>query len=182
MALALGTDAFSVAVVLGIHQYSIMQIFNISFVIGLFHIFMPLIGVYGGNFVKKILENNFTIFHGTGVFDYIGAGMLILLGGYMVVESRLHDVDDQFNFVLKGAGLLFLGLSVSFDSLSVGISLGILNFSIIIVLIFGIVAAFMMGSGLYIGSKLGPWCGKRAQLIGGFALIVLGFRFSGIFL
>ena len=55
MAVALGTDAFSVAVIIGVQQFTQRIILKTSITTGIFHIFMPLLGLYGGNFVKHII-------------------------------------------------------------------------------------------------------------------------------
>lgn len=181
MAIALGTDAFSVAMVVGVRQFNALQIMQISNTIGIFHIFMPLLGFYGGDFIKRIIIRYFS-FNASldNVFNLIGAGLLMLIGFYMILESRLEQNEGESRFQCKGWGLMMLAVSVSIDSLSTGVSLGMLGFNITVVLIFGLVAGIMMASGLYLGSKIGHWFGDSAHLIGGLALIYMGFNFSGL--
>ncbi|MFW6386341.1 MAG: manganese efflux pump MntP family protein [Bacillota bacterium] len=180
LAVALGTDAFSVAVVLGVQQFTPTQIFRISNYIGVFHIFMPLIGLYGGNYLKRLLVSTF--FPGTGleIVDYLGAGLLMLIGGYMIVETRFPEKCEVFSCDFTGWSGLVLAFSVSVDSFSTGIGLGMLNFHLAVVFLFGFVAALMMGSGLYLGFRIGSCAGERAQIAGGLALIGLALHFSGV--
>lgn len=181
LAIALGTDAFSVAIVCGIQQFANKSILRISFVIAIFHIIMPLIGIYGGRFIENILLYLFKIDGNLdGILSLVGSGLLILIGFYMIIEKYIETEEELCNFNVEGWGLMILAFSVSVDSLSVGVSLGMLgNINFIITVVIGIVSGIMMASGLYFGSKVGHFLGEKAQLIGGLGLIVLGCRFAG---
>ena len=181
MAVALGTDAFSVAVVVGVQQYNILTIIRISGIIGLFHIIMPVIGLYGGTFIKDLI-NHFSLYNGDleQLFNLIGAGLLLLIGFYMIIENWLTDEEEISSFRAEGWGLIVLASSVSIDALSIGVSLGMLDFQLINIFVFGIVAALMMCTGLLIGSKIGHWLGDSAQIWGGLCLVYLGFHFMGL--
>ncbi|MFW6022021.1 MAG: manganese efflux pump MntP family protein [Halanaerobiaceae bacterium] len=183
LSIALGTDAFSVAVVCGVQQFANKSIIQISAVIAIFHIIMPLVGIYGGRFFQDLLLYFFNI---EGRIDHVlslvGSGLLMLVGFYMIIERWLDTEEELCNFNVQGWGLMVLAFSVSIDSLSVGISLGMLgNINVIITFIIGAIAGIMMGSGLYFGSKLGHFLGEKAQMFGGIALILLGIHYSGIF-
>ncbi len=181
MAVALGVDALSVSLVIGVKRFSFLSIIRISGITGLFHVFMPLFGLYLGNFFKELAKIIFTESHQNieAVFDFIGAGILMLLGMYMIVESFMEDDNNKVDLT-QGWGLLTLTLGVSIDAFSVGIGLGMIDFRMYSVLVFGIVAALMMGSGLYLGSKVGKFINKDIQIWGGLVLIYLGLRFSGL--
>ncbi|MDI3547310.1 MAG: hypothetical protein PWR10_962 [Halanaerobiales bacterium] len=182
VAIALGTDAFSVAIVIGIQKYSLRDIIKISSLIAVFHIFMPLSGLYGGHFIEDILR----ILLGLNgridrVLNLVGSGLLLLIGFYMVIEKWLDREEELSDLSLRGWGVVALAFSVSIDSLSVGISLGMLgNIYPAIALITGPVAGLMMAAGLYFGSKIGHWLGDEAQIVGGLALIYLGLHFAGL--
>ncbi len=166
----------------GTQRFRLYKIIRLSLIIGVFHIFMPLIGYFGGNYIKNIIRN-FTGIQGNidYVFDLVGAGLLLLIGFYMIIESKLEDDDKLASFSLTGWGVLAVATSVSIDALSIGVSLGMIGFNISVVLVFGLVAALMMGSGLLLGSKIGHWLGDNAQIFGGVGLIVIGLKFAGIF-
>jgi len=182
LAIALGTDAFSVAVVCGIQQFGNKSIIKISGVTALFHIFMPLIGLYGGSFIQDILEYFFKY---TGkietLLNYIGSGLLMLIGFYMVIERLLEKEQELCNINLGGWGLLLLAFSISIDSLSVGISLGMLgHINSVVVVVIGTTAGLMMAGGLVFGSRVGHFLGEKAQMLGGSGLVILGMHFAGL--
>ncbi|QTL96862.1 manganese efflux pump [Iocasia frigidifontis] len=181
LAIALGTDAFSVAIVCGVQQFKTKSIIQISLIIAAFHIIMPLTGFYGGRFIQDLLISIFNLKGSIDrVFNIIGAGLLLLIGIYMVLEKWLDTRDDICNFKLSGWGMIVLAFSVSIDSLSIGISLGMLgDITLLVVLVIGSTAGLMMGTGLYFGSKLGHFLGEEAQFLGGIVLIFLGLHFAG---
>ncbi|ACL70543.1 manganese efflux pump MntP family protein [Halothermothrix orenii] len=181
LAVALGTDAFSVAVVVGVQQFKPSKIVEISAIIGLFHIIMPLTGYYGGHAIEELVTRYFWSYGQVDkFFKIIGAGLLLLIGFYMIVEKWLGREQELKNFDLTGWGIIALAISVSMDALSVGISLGMLDVGIFAVVLFGGVATVMMASGLSLGSKVGSWIGDDTQVIGGLALIYLGLHFMGL--
>ncbi|MFW6265944.1 MAG: manganese efflux pump MntP family protein [Halanaerobiales bacterium] len=177
-ALALGTDAFSVAVAVGVGQYSLWTTARLSITIGIFHVFMPLAGIFGGIFFRSLLAGAGLDYNLDNISVTVGSGLLLLIGFYMIVETRLKR-DEKFITGINGWGIYTLALSVSLDSFSAGIGLGMLDFKLYGVLLFGITATIMMASGLMIGSRLGHWLGDGAQIWGGLALIYLGLHFLG---
>ena len=182
IAVALGTDAFSVAVVCGVQQYSRKDIIKISLVIAVFHIIMPLTGLYGAQFIQDLIYHFFK-FNGKieVILNYVGSGLLMIIGFYMLIEKHLNKEEELCNFKITGWGLFILAFSVSIDSLSVGISLGMLGYiNSLLVIVIGITAGLMMAIGLVSGSWLGDYFGDKAQMLGGIALIFLGIHFSGL--
>ncbi|MFW6034642.1 MAG: manganese efflux pump MntP family protein [Halothermotrichaceae bacterium] len=182
LAVALGTDAFSVAIVCGIQQFGSKSIIRISSVIAVFHIIMPLTGFYGGQFIQNLLIRVFNINSGLDhLLNMIGAGLLMLVGGYMLIEQWLNTEKELCNFNISGWGLIVLAFSVSIDSFSVGVSLGMMgNITFFSIMIIGMTAGIMMASGLHFGSRLGQYLGDKVQFVGGLGLIFLGFHFVGI--
>ncbi|MFW6256559.1 MAG: manganese efflux pump MntP family protein [Bacillota bacterium] len=181
MGIALGTDAFSVAMVIGSREFKHNHILQLSGITGLLHIFMPLAGLFGGQFIKRLVEALFsTSGHLDYLFDVIGAGMLMLIGFYMIIEPLLGREDEIKKFKICFSGMCFIAFSVSLDSFAVGVSLGLINFTILFILIIGLMAFLMMGTGLYLGSVLDYHLPINTQLWGGVALVLLGLRFMGV--
>lgn len=169
IALALGTDAFSLCLGLGMTGVSVFQTITISLVILVFHIGMPLLGWEIGEVTGKFLGQ------AAGI---AGALLLFYLGVRMVWQSLQRDSSLVPKIILiKGWGVLLLGLSVSMDALAVGFTLGTKGTNLVLtVLTFGFIAGAMTLSGLLLGGWFGRWIGARAQLLGGFILMGIGVK------
>jgi putative Mn2+ efflux pump MntP len=75
-------------------------------------------------------------------------------------------------------GLLFFALSVSIDSMSVGVSLGMFATDLLFtVLMFGAFGGVMSVFGLLLGRKAGHWIGEYGEALGGVILLAFGIRF-----
>ncbi|MCL6449258.1 MAG: manganese efflux pump MntP family protein [Armatimonadetes bacterium] len=169
LALALGTDAFSLCLGVGLAGVSGAQIAMISISILAFHILMPLAGWQIGEAAGRFLGQ------AAGV---VGALVLFYLGARMIWQSLPGGGAAAPKIVLvKDWGLLLLALSVSMDALAVGFTLGTRGTNLLLtVFTFGIVAGLMTLSGLLLGRWLGRWLGERAQLVGGVILIGIGVK------
>jgi manganese efflux pump family protein len=166
MAFALGMDAFSVGLGMGMYKLRLRQIAKIGITIGLFHVLMPLMGMIAGRF----LSNTFGAIAG-----YVGGGLLLLLGLQMIWSSFRDDEDSLITPV--GIGLLIFALSVSLDSFSVGLSLGIYGAKTFLVLVFfGAGAAILTWAGLLTGRKVQSWIGSYSEALGGAILLAFGVK------
>jgi putative Mn2+ efflux pump MntP len=148
------------------YRLGLRQIFKIGITIGLFHVWMPLLGMIAGRF----LSNTFGAIAG-----YVGGGLLLLLGVQMVWSSFRDDEDSLITPV--GLGLLLFALSVSLDSFSVGLSLGIYGAKTLLVLtLFGIGATALTWAGLLTGRKVQGWMGSYSEALGGAILLAFGVK------
>lgn len=169
MAAALGTDAMSLAIGIGLLGITRREGIRISLVIGLFHIFMPLIGTAVGGYFSRLAG---------GITRAIGAGIVAIIGIRMVWGCLTSAEKDQgAQWKVTGFSLLLLALSVSIDALSVGLGLGALGYNVYLTsLLFGIFGAGMTAAGLFLGQKMGALVGKYGELIGGGVLIILALK------
>ncbi|MEF3305103.1 manganese efflux pump MntP [Paenibacillus sp. GYB003] len=168
MAIALGMDAFSLGIGIGLRGIRLLDILKISFVIGLFHILMPLIGMFMGHYVGTLLGNVATI---------TGGALLVLLGAHMIFSSLKGPEMRPFDHRTLW-GLLFFALSVSVDSMSVGVSLGMFSTDLAFtVLMFGGAGGLMSVGGLLLGRRAGSWVGEYGEAVGGVILLAFGIRF-----
>ncbi|MEI7025732.1 manganese efflux pump MntP family protein [Paenibacillus sp. y28] len=168
MAFALGLDAFSLGIGIGMKGARLREIAKISAVISLFHIVMPLMGMFLGHYAGALLGNIATI---------IGGVLLMLLGGHMILHSFRSEDMSTFDHRTLG-GLLVFALSVSIDSMSVGVSLGLFASDVMItVLMFGIFGGVMSVLGLLLGRRVGGWVGEYGEALGGTILLAFGIRF-----
>lgn len=165
MALAVGMDAFSVSLGLGIYKIRIRHIFLIGIVVGFFHFVMPLLGVVTGNFISDRF--------GTFTF-YIGGVLLVIVGLQMIVSSFQSQTTM---FLPIGWGLILFSILVSLDSFSVGLSLGIFGVRLFaIVVSFACVTTFLTWSGMFIGRKIQNMLGVYAELFGGCIFVGFGCK------
>jgi len=166
MAFALGMDAFSISLGMGMYELRLRQIFKIGITIGIFHIFMPLFGMLAGRF----LSDQF----GT-IAVYIGGALLLVLGVQMIWSSLANKEESLITPV--GFGLILFALSVSLDSFSVGLTLGIYGAQTVIVLAcFGAGATLLSWIGLMIGRRVQDWLGKYSEVLGGAILLFFGIK------
>lgn len=168
MAVALGTDAMSLSIGIGMRGVSWREVARVSLVIGIFHVLMPLAGAAGGFY--------FGLFAGE-IAHWIGAGIVAFIGVRMIWGCLGNKQTMSSNWTLSGVPLLMLALSVSLDALSVGFSLGAFGYNIFITsLVFGVFGAGMTALGLLFGSRLGKLIGDRGELLGGAVLIILALH------
>ncbi|WP_434510968.1 manganese efflux pump MntP [Desulfitobacterium sp. AusDCA] len=183
LSIALGADAFSLALAIGLTGIDKRMMLRLSIIVAIFHVFMPLTGILLGQALGKVIGQ---------LAKGVGALVLFWLGGRMLFNawrpapqsyplSRAREVLKRTRLPsgvsLKGMGVYALAASVSLDALSVGFSLGVVESSTgFTVLVMGLVAGVMMGSGLLLGRFVGAWIGQRAEAVGGVILVVIGIR------
>ena len=131
--ISLSMDAFSLALLYGTYGLSKKDELMLSTIVGLFHFFMPLIGLFFGNVVFHYLmvDSNFVV------------GIIFgLLGIEMFISSfRSEEVKILIGFV----PFLLFGLSVSIDSLTTGIGLSSISDNYLMVSsIFMFFSAFLL--------------------------------------
>ena len=83
MAFALGMDAFSVGLGMGMFRLTKRHIFKIGVTIGLFHVWMPLLGMVAGKFLSEQFG---------AIAGYIGGLLLILLGLQMIWSTFKDEI------------------------------------------------------------------------------------------
>jgi putative Mn2+ efflux pump MntP len=168
VSIALGMDAFSFSLALGLIGTRYKMALKLAFIIAVFHIIMPLGGLWAGQKLGTIFGD---------IAIGIGAVILLLLGGKMIWGS-FKDPDSPANTPsLKGVGIYALAGSVSVDALSVGFSLGTFVTKILpAVFIMGFTAGAMTFTGVYLGRRAGTWLGKKAEALGGLILVFIGLK------
>jgi manganese efflux pump family protein len=166
MAFALGMDAFSIGLGMGLIRLRLKQILYIGFTIGLFHILMPLLGMLIGRFLSQQF--------GT-LSSYIGGVLLLVLGVQMIFSSFKESDEPLISPV--GVGLIFFALSVSLDSFSVGLSLGIYGArTLLTIMLFGLFSMVLTWTGLLLGRRFQRWLGVYSEALGGSILFAFGIK------
>lgn len=163
IAISLSMDAFSLSLAYGTISLSKNDIKLLSVIVGIYHFFMPILGMLIGNFILNVLKINDNILVFV-IFLFIGISMLI--------ESFKKGEKVK---KLKITEMILFGLAVSIDSFSIGIGLNaISNNFLICSIIFSITSFVFTYIGLVLGNKLNQLIGKVATFIGGITLIILG--------
>ena len=166
IAVSLSMDAFSLSLAYGTLNLSIKNINQLSIIVGLYHFFMPILGMLIG----KIIFNYLPIQPNLIVFI-----VLVIIGIQMLIES--FKKDDKVK-IMTFIELLLFGLAVSIDSFSVGIGLkGISNNYILAALIFSITSFVFTYIGLHLGKKINNLVGNISTFLGGITLIIIGILF-----
>lgn len=180
VAVALGTDAFSLAAGLGMGGLKKRLAIFFSSIVGLLHVLMPLAGLYLGLFLGRLMGRLAAV---------VGALVLASMGFLMLWEA-LSEHREKEGFggrvlrAVPGRGvaqgvtaIVLLAGSVSLDALSVGFGLGALQASLpLTVLIMGGVAGSMTAAGFVLGRRAGHWLGDKAEAMGGLILMGIGFK------
>lgn len=166
LGVSLSMDTFSLALCYGTLNLNLKKSIILSITVGIFHFFMPLLGMSIGNLVinNLIIDGKLLILI---ILSIIGIDMII--GAFKNDEKKLLT-----SFI----GILIFAFSVSLDSFSTGLGLNLISDNIISTLItFTITSAGFTFLGIKLGKTLKEQFGKIATIIGGIALILLGIYF-----
>ena len=161
IAVSLSMDSFSLSLIYGTLGMSRKQKVILSFFVGLFHFFMPILGFLFGYLFLSIVKIN---------FDILVALILSFIGIDMIISSFKEDEIICFN---KFFYFIF-SLAVSIDSFSVGITFNGSDSFIFAPIIFACVSFIFTIFGLFLGGKTYDVFGKLSTVVGGIVLIVIG--------
>jgi len=164
----LGLDTFAVAAALGIAGLQKQDRLRVSLLFTAFEVGMPLVGFFGGRLVGNVAGN---------AADYLAIGILIALGVYMLLLKRDEGEDERPGLLGRTRGLaaIGLGISISTDELAIGFTIGLLRFSILLILVLiGIQTFVATQLGIRLGARLGERIREGAERLAGVALAALG--------
>ena len=168
-AVAVGLDVFAISIGVGVSRLG----FNASLRVGLAfagsEILMQLIGYGLGAGASRLLGE---------VAAYAGFALLAVIGSLMIRKSFQHPSQADFD-ATRGVGLLVSALSISLDSLGVGIALPAFGVPLVPVLItVSITTSVFTLIGLEFGNRLGERYERDAERAAGAMLIVLAAAFA----
>jgi len=168
MAVALGMDAFSLGIGIGLRGVRLRDVAKLSTIIALFHVLMPLGGILTGQYVSGLLG---------GIATSAAGALLLLLGGHMIYSSLRGEAVDSLDHRTVW-GMLVFSFSVSIDSFSVGISMGMFSAHLLLtVLMFGLTGGLMSVLGLMLGRRVSRSLGGYGEAFGGVILFGFGLLF-----
>lgn len=166
IAVSLSMDAFSLSLAYGTQNLEKKDIIKLSSVVGIYHFFMPIFGMFLGMTILHIFPIN---------PNWLVCIILSIIGIQMIVESfKKESTITSLCF----SQLLIFGLAVSIDSFSVGIGLRTINENYLLSsAIFSVTSFAFTYLGLVLGKKLNLLLGKIATIVGGITLIVIGVMY-----
>ena len=172
IAVGLSMDAFAVSVCKGLseRQLKAKHYLIIGAWFGGFQALMPWLGWFIGSRFQKYIEQ----------FDHwIAFGLLAFIGGQMIYESLKEKEEVETEGDQLDIGQLFLmAIATSIDALAIGVTFALLpgvNIWTSIALI-GCTTFMISFAGVGIGFRFGNKYEKKAQIVGGVILIVLGIK------
>jgi manganese efflux pump family protein len=169
VALAVGLDVLAISVGVGVARLTRGASLRLGFTFAGSEIAMQLIGYELGTGAGRALGE---------VAAYIGCALLGLIGLLMIRSSFRRDSAAKFD-VTSGSGLVTTALSVSLDSLGVGIALPGVSIPLLPLLItLSITTTTFTLVGLEFGARLGERYESRAERAAGIMLIALAMLFT----
>ncbi len=170
LAFAMSTDAFAAAIGKGssLHKPRLAEALRTGLIFGVIEAITPLIGWLLGQAASSyVIEWD----------HWIAFGLLLVLGLHMIYNGVRHDDDveeekpSQHSFWV----LAVTAVATSIDALAVGVGLAFVDVNIwVAASAIGLATMTMVTIGTMLGRVLGAVVGKRAEIIGGVVLMMVG--------
>ena len=173
--LPLALDTFALAAALGMAGLKSDDRLRVALVFTAFEAGMPIAGMLIGRAAGSFLG------------DWAGYGGIafLILAGALLLRPGGQESDDSGRLALlahaRGLAIVDLGLSISVDELTVGLSAGLLGLSVLVSVVWIGVQAFVATQlGLRFGARIGEEFRERAEWVAGVALIVVALVLLGL--
>lgn len=166
-------DAFAVSICkgLGMTKVNKKQALIIGLFFGGFQALMPTIGWFLGTGFEHYIKN---------IDHWIAFGLLAYIGIKMIVEALKPDNDEEVSEKdppLNIKEMFGLAVATSIDALAVGISFAFLSYPIVsAAAVIGITTFAISIIGVYIGNFFGTRYKKKAEILGGIILFLIGLK------
>ncbi len=166
--ISLAMDAFSLALIYGMQGLSKKNEIILSIIVGLFHFFMPIFGMFIGNIIINYFKIN---------FNYLISIIFIIIGLEMII-SNIRNKDRDINLLNGIIDFLLFGFSVSVDSFTTGIGIDLICGNYIFVsIVFMICSSFFTYIGLLIGNRVNFKYGNVSTIFGGIILLLIAIYY-----
>ncbi|KAF1070825.1 MAG: putative manganese efflux pump MntP [Pseudomonas citronellolis] len=170
LAFAISTDAFAAAIGKGssLHKPRLLEALRTGLIFGVIEAVTPVIGWLIGQAASHFVSQ----------WDHwIAFGLLLVLGLHMIYNGVRHEADEaeekprQHSFWI----LAVTAVATSIDALAVGVGLAFVDVNIwVAASAIGLATMTMVTLGTLLGRVLGTVVGKRAEIVGGIVLILVG--------
>lgn len=174
LGIGLSMDAFTVSLTNGLNepQMKTKRMCLIAGCYALFQFAMPVIGWICVHTISKYLQQ-FEV-----LIPWIALFLLLYIGGKMLIEAIHGKENAETTINLSFSILILQGIATSIDALSVGFTIadyGIAKALTACFIIAAVTFIICMG-GLSIGKKVGTKLSKKAGILGGTILILIGIE------
>lgn len=166
--LPLALDTFALGAALGMAGLESKDRLRVALVFTVFEAGMPIIGILAGRVAGALIG------------DWAGYGgiLFLVVAGILLLRPGEDEAGEERRLKLlahaRGLAILDLGLSISVDELTVGLSAGLLGLSVAVTVIWITVQAFIAAQvGIRFGARLGERLRERSEQAAGVALIAV---------
>ena len=169
ISIGLAMDAFAVSVCKGLamKKMSWKKAIIIGLYFGIFQAVMPVIGYFLGTTFERFI---------TYVDHWVAFILLVGIGINMVKEAFDKESENR-NDNVDMKTMLVLSIATSIDALAIGITFACLKIHIVMpVITIGLITFIISVIGVKIGNQFGDKYGKKAEIMGGVILILLGIK------
>jgi putative Mn2+ efflux pump MntP len=173
--LPLALDTFALAAALGMAGLERRDRLRVTLVFTAFEAGMPIAGMLIGRAAGALL----------GAWAGYGGIAFLFLAGALLLRPSAKESEEARRLRLlahaRGLAILDLGLSISVDELTIGLSAGLLGLSILLTVTWIGVQAFVATQvGLRLGARVGEDVRERAEWVAGVALILVALVLLGL--
>ena len=166
--LPLGVDTFALSAALGVAGLTGRDRWRVSLVFTAFEAAMPIAGLLIGQAVGRIAGD---------WAAYAGIVFLLIAGGLLLRPASDEAAEERKLGLLArahGVAVIGLGLSISLDELTVGLSAGLLALPVVVTIVWIAVQAFAAAQlGMQLGARISERVRERSEQAAGIALIVV---------
>ena len=169
ISIGLAMDAFAVSICKGLamKKMSWEKAIIIGLYFGAFQAIMPTIGFFLGTTFERFITN----------VDHWVAFILLVGIGINMVKEAFDKESENRNDNVDMKTMLVLSIATSIDALAIGITFACLKMHIVVpVITIGIITFVISVIGVKIGNRFGDKYEKKAEIMGGVILILLGVK------
>lgn len=162
----LGVDTFALAAALGAAGLKRQDRLRVSLVFTAFEAGMPIVGILIGQAADRFI----------GAWaGYIGV-LFLFVAGVLLLRPGEREAQEERRLRLlantRGVAVMGLGLSISVDELTIGVSAGLLGLPVPFIVVWVGLQAFLATQvGLRFGARIGERVRERSERLAGVALI-----------
>lgn len=169
-AIALSMDAFAVSICKGLSVKRVQPKHSLicGGYFGAFQAIMPLAGfLLASSFADYIKQYD----------HWIAAGLLALIGVNMLREALSEQETEAVDSSFGVKAMLPMAVATSIDALATGVSFAMTETNIwMAISIIGVTTFLFSAAGVKVGNAFGAKYEKKAELLGGIILILMGLK------